>query len=156
MLISDLSSDVCSSYLVQIKLKDLLLGEFAFQGQRQNHFPELAGEAVAVVEKYVAGDLLRNCGGALHPTARAAIFDGKPSRARHADRVDAGVHIIALVFGRHHGIDHHLRNLIVRQRSEEHTSELQSTNAHLVCRLLIEKTKQKKTKRLTNRDLQIC
>src|SRR3546814_6640295 len=72
--------------LVQIKLKDLLLGEFAFQGQRQNHFPELAGEAVAVVEKYVAGDLLRNCGGALHPTARAAIFDGKPSRARHADR----------------------------------------------------------------------
>src|SRR3546814_7447526 len=42
--------------LVQIKLKDLLLGEFAFQGQRQNHFPELAGEAVAVVEKYVAGD----------------------------------------------------------------------------------------------------
>src|SRR3546814_9975168 len=105
--------------LVQIKLKDLLLGEFAFQGQRQNHFPELAGEAVAVVEKYVAGDLLRNCGGALHPTARAAIFDGKPSRARHADRVDAGVHIIALVFGRHHGIDHHLR-------SEEHTSELQS------------------------------
>src|SRR3546814_6249063 len=57
--------------LVQIKLKDLLLGEFAFQGQRQNHFPELAGEAVAVVEKYVAGDLLRNCGGALHPTARA-------------------------------------------------------------------------------------
>src|SRR3546814_9681407 len=126
MRISDWSSDVCSSDL---------------QGQRQNHFPELAGEAVAVVEKYVAGDLLRNCGGALHPTARAAIFDGKPSRARHADRVDAGVHIIALVFGRHHGIDHHLRNLIVRQpfaeagterdndgtvRSEEHTSELQS------------------------------
>src|SRR3546814_20842349 len=71
--------------LVQIKLKDLLLGEFAFQRQRQNHFPELAGEAVAVVEKYVAGDLLRNCGGALHPTARAAIFDGKPSRARHAE-----------------------------------------------------------------------
>src|SRR3546814_5314181 len=49
--------------LVQIKLKDLLLGEFAFQGQRQNHFPELAGAAVAVVEKYVAGDLLRHCGG---------------------------------------------------------------------------------------------
>src|SRR3546814_17270263 len=66
--------------LVQIKLKDLLLGEFAFQGQRQNHFPELAGEAVAVVEKYVAVDLLRNCGGALHPTARTAIFDGKPNR----------------------------------------------------------------------------
>src|SRR3546814_11750595 len=34
--------------LVQIKTKDLLLGEFASHGQRQNHFPELAGEAVAV------------------------------------------------------------------------------------------------------------
>src|SRR3546814_16214205 len=48
---------------------------------------------------------------------------GKPSRARHADRVDAGVHIIALVFGRHHGIDHHLRNLIVRQPFAEAGTE---------------------------------
>src|SRR3546814_6094702 len=32
-------------------------------------------------------------------------------------------------------------------RSEEHTSELQSTNAHLVCRLLLEKkTKRRNTK----------
>src|SRR3546814_4394837 len=31
------------------------------------------------------------------------------------------------------------------ERSEEHTSELQSTNAHLVCRLLLEKKKQTKT-----------
>src|SRR3546814_2009537 len=32
------------------------------------------------------------------------------------------------------------RNLIVtRVRSEEHTSELQFTNAHLVCRLLLDK-----------------
>src|SRR3546814_9775366 len=29
-------------------------------------------------------------------------------------------------------------------RSEEHTSELQSTNAHLVCRLLLEKKKTTK------------
>src|SRR3546814_4638846 len=29
-------------------------------------------------------------------------------------------------------------------RSEEHTSELQVTNAHLVCRLLLEKKKNKK------------
>src|SRR5260370_8272147 len=32
-----------------------------------------------------------------------------------------------------------------RQRSEEHTSELQSAD-HLVCRLLLEKKKKKKTK----------
>src|SRR3546814_12924084 len=66
--------------LVQIQLKDLLLGEFAFQGQRQNHFPELAGEAVDVVEKYVACNPLRDCGGALHPPSRAAIFDRQPTR----------------------------------------------------------------------------
>src|SRR3546814_2360571 len=36
---------------------------------------------------------------------------------------------------------------VLRKRSEEHTSELQSTNAHLVCRLLLEKknkTRQRK------------
>src|SRR3546814_6813176 len=32
-------------------------------------------------------------------------------------------------------------------RSEEHTSELPVTNAHLVCRLLLEKTNNKKNKR---------
>src|SRR3546814_10707654 len=32
-----------------------------------------------------------------------------------------------------------------RARSEEHTSELRVTNAHLVCRLLLEKKKPKKT-----------
>src|SRR3546814_8943042 len=32
----------------------------------------------------------------------------------------------------------HIPGLKVVARSEEHTSELQSTNAHLVCRLLLE------------------
>src|SRR2546422_1866248 len=40
-----------------------------------------------------------------------------------------------------------------RQRSEEHTSELQS-RLHLVCRLLLEK--KKKTSALTSRLKQIC
>src|SRR3546814_5360797 len=34
---------------------------------------------------------------------------------------------------------------LVAARSEEHTSELPVTNAHLVCRLLLEKTKKQKT-----------
>src|SRR3546814_3793741 len=33
----------------------------------------------------------------------------------------------------------HLRRRVVGQRSEEHTSETPVTNAHLVCRLLLEK-----------------
>src|SRR3546814_9137786 len=36
--------------------------------------------------------------------------------------------------------EHHLQK-IEQLRSEEHTSELQFTNAHLVCRLLLEKKK---------------
>src|SRR5437016_10564087 len=38
----------------------------------------------------------------------------------------------------------------LRQRSEEHTSELQSLT-NLVCRLLLEKKKKKKTKKNTNK-----
>src|SRR5689334_24495440 len=39
-------------------------------------------------------------------------------------------------------------------RSEEHTSELQS-QFHLVCRLLLEKKKKKKTNKITNATMQI-
>src|SRR5205809_4033031 len=39
--------------------------------------------------------------------------------------------------------------LLPRQRSEEHTSELQS-RLHLVCRLLLEKKKTKKTRQQNN------
>src|SRR2546422_8297429 len=38
---------------------------------------------------------------------------------------------------------------VIEQRSEEHTSELQS-RLHLVCRLLLEKKKKKKTKTCNN------
>src|SRR5258708_9354665 len=40
------------------------------------------------------------------------------------------------------GEDRHLARAVVRERSEEHTSELQSPD-HLVCRLLLEKKKNK-------------
>src|SRR2546422_6703485 len=39
---------------------------------------------------------------------------------------------------------------LVHVRSEEHTSELQS-RLHLVCRLLLEKKKKKKTRRIQSR-----
>src|SRR2546429_4507004 len=42
------------------------------------------------------------------------------------------------------GIEHLLRGARELQRSEEHTSELQS-RLHLVCRLLLEKKKPKRT-----------
>src|SRR2546429_4192318 len=43
---------------------------------------------------------------------------------------------------------HHLAVIVGRERSEEHTSELQS-RLHLVCRLLLEKKKKKIKVRIT-------
>src|SRR3546814_1848545 len=49
-----------------------------------------------------------------------------------------------------HRLLHNLRGgdplPVVERRSEEHTSELPVTNAQLVCRLLLEKKKQKKSR----------
>src|SRR2546421_9028411 len=49
--------------------------------------------------------------------------------------------------GKPHG---HLRVKVAYQRSEEHTSELQS-RSDLVCRLLLEKKKKKKTTHITSK-----
>src|SRR2546427_4274735 len=46
-----------------------------------------------------------------------------------------------------HGVDH-LVHRRLRQRSEEHTSELQ-LQSNLVCRLLLEKKKRRRIRRLT-------
>src|SRR5207244_9349293 len=40
-----------------------------------------------------------------------------------------------------------IRDMTIQQRSEEHTSELQSPD-HLVCRLLLEKKKKKRKKKM--------
>src|SRR5437764_10971347 len=54
----------------------------------------------------------------------------RQERADHADRIDTGVFVKAVVLDRED-----------RLRSEEHTSELQSP-MYLVCRLLLEKKKR--------------
>src|SRR3546814_1773732 len=46
--------------------------------------------------------------------------------------------IAATRYSAHHWLD---LDAAVKERSEEHTSELQVTNAQLVCRLLLEKNK---------------
>src|SRR3546814_1737066 len=54
-----------------------------------------------------------------------------------------------LLFARHHCLVWGF-SLVVVRRSEEHTSALQFTNAHLVCRLLLEKKTNKMTLSTTN------
>src|SRR5687767_5939307 len=66
-----------------------------------------------------------------------------PERKAHRDLFDEHRRpVIIFLQGFHGAIDHALIEL-VQFRSEEHTSELQSL-AYLVCRLLLEKKKQKK------------
>src|SRR5256885_8477046 len=78
-----------------------------------------------------------------HRLAKLALVDGeKVNRARllrafhRLDTYHAG--------GLRHGLDHHHAGIYrtLRERSEEHTSELQSP-CNLVCRLLLEKKKKK-------------
>src|SRR5215813_15502625 len=54
------------------------------------------------------------------------------------------------IYRRHHRWRHRLSRCHPDDRSEEHTSELQS-RPHLVCRLLLEKKKQKILKTITKK-----
>src|SRR5688572_32533372 len=63
------------------------------------------------------------------------------------DQIELGERRVAqqIVRGEDDALPQRLRDLVaVRLRSEEHTSELQS-QSNLVCRLLLEKKKKKKT-----------
>src|SRR5207253_10355637 len=73
---------------------------------------------------------------------RGARVEGHlaPGRAQGHERV---VNVVPHV-GDDHALERHVQAVEERHRSEEHTSELQS-RGHLVCRLLLEKKKNKKT-----------
>src|SRR3712207_7701068 len=64
---------------------------------------------------------------------------GTQARARLGER---------FAVARHIAVRDQLLDIRARQRSEEHTSELQSRQ-YLVCRLLLEKKKKNKTRRNT-------
>src|SRR5258708_28659195 len=67
-----------------------------------------------------------------------------------ARRIAASMPILAITPGQDHSVSHlTILSPMDAERSEEHTSELQSPD-HLVCRLLLEK-KKKKRKRKSKR-----
>src|SRR4029453_4040881 len=71
---------------VQIELEDLILGEFAFQGEGKDAFLPLSAERPAVGQEDVARQLLSDGRPALPP---GSCLDPDLERARHADRIDA-------------------------------------------------------------------
>src|SRR3712207_8290017 len=78
----------------------------------------------------------RGPAGARRPPVSAQLIDGKASAQRLRERVKAAAAALAERHGRAPG----LAMVLVGDRSEEHTSELQSRQ-YLVCRLLLEKKK---------------
>src|SRR5699024_11905881 len=78
--------------------------------------------------------ILRPPTSTLFPTRRSSDLHGLPGL--HTERLRSGPH------NRRHDQREH-------ERSEEHTSELQS-RFDLVCRLLLEKKKKKQTKNMKN------
>src|SRR3546814_6875672 len=113
MRISDWSSDVCSSDL--LALKSVLPDLPMIAALSANHLAAL-DLAPMLTRLYVARD--RDAAGRM------------AAERLHARGRDAGIEVRDLMPARSDF------------RSEEHTSELQVTNAHLVCRLLLE-TKKK-------------
>src|ERR1700760_1928043 len=80
--------------LVEIELEDLLLAEFPFQRERQDHLAKLAREGPAVGQEDVARELLGDGRSALHVRMAGRV---DVERAGDADRVDADVVIEAAV-----------------------------------------------------------
>src|SRR3546814_3064011 len=128
MRISDWSSDVCSSDL-----------EDAMKFGRLNHIGVATPSIPAAVALY--RDLLgaEKIGEAFDLPAqkvRVCFVDAPNSQIELPEPLGEDSPIATLLEKNPAGGQHHLC------RSEEHTSELQVTNAHLVCRLLLEKNKK--------------
>src|SRR3546814_12277051 len=59
---------------VEIEFEDLVLREFPFERERQNHLAHLACPGIAVRQEDIARELLRDRRGDLHPAAGAVIL----------------------------------------------------------------------------------
>src|SRR3546814_8223691 len=131
MRISDWSSDVCSSDLVRAEIG--------------THSRQRDGQRRPVDESHRGRE---HAGGEHHALAPRRGFLAELSRARFCFDNAATARLYKRLW---HSSTSPLicrcssvlcrRFEVADQRSEEHTSELQVTNAHLVCRLLLEKKK---------------
>src|SRR5437588_5515486 len=124
-----------------------LIGQFGVIDVTGNDSPNLRWSGAEVLANDLAHDRAIICI-ALHISAAGP--EHGPSRAGHPGQNSAGVAVeyagrVAFLIALHRaaGHEHHTGlGVIGTERSEEHTSELQS-HSDLVCRLLLEKKKNK-------------
>src|SRR2546430_4305025 len=94
---------------------------------------------------------------ALGYIAPPSMTSAAPTPTRHAPKVSgcSKAWLAAVSVGNLSGRLDRSREIIVRRRSEEHTSELQS-QSNLVCRLLLEKKKKKTIKSTSENVIVYC
>jgi hypothetical protein len=105
---------------VEVQLEDLVLGEFALDGERQHGFLDLAPEGAAVGQEDVARELLGDGRSALSPTPR---LEAHLERARDADRVDPRVAAEAAILDRDHRRTHRRGDFLIAQPAPEARAE---------------------------------
>ena len=98
---------------VEIKLEDLVLGQPRFQPHRQEGFLDLALDRPLIIQKQIFRQLLRRGRAALNHAAGARV--GHEGAQRAAD-IDAEMVVEAPVFGREHGLDQMIGELVERHR----------------------------------------
>src|SRR3546814_8099972 len=76
-------------------------------------------------------------------------FDQDPYQVWHSSQAKEGSNFVGFENEEADRLMEDARRIFDKDRSEEHTSELPVTNAHLVCRLLLEKKKNKYAKNIS-------
>ena len=97
--------------LVEIKLENFLLGQYAFDTRRQDHLLQLARDRIFIAKQQVLGHLLGDRRSAYRTLARTELDGVIDNRVGRAGDVDAGVTEERLVFRRKEGFDQPLRKI---------------------------------------------
>src|SRR5687768_6663639 len=112
--------------LIYIELEDLLFREAVLDLEGEQRFVELACKRLLRRQEEVARHLHGDGARALSPPARYEIG---PSRAHHADIIDAGVLVEALVLGGDHRVLELLRSVGDRDYGPALLAELADQDA---------------------------
>ena len=105
---------------VEVKLDDLVFGEFALEGEGEDAFLDLTHEIAVAGQEDVAGELLRDGRGGADP---AALHDCSANRPSDADRVDPDMAPETAILGRDQRCPHFGRDAVIGQPLSETRSD---------------------------------
>ena len=104
---------------VEIKLKDLRLGEFVLEPEREHHFLRLARDRALLRQEQILGELLGDGRSALRGAATQDVGD---HGAQDSQRVDAVMGIEAAILDGDERLGHVIRQFVQRYRRTAHVA----------------------------------